>query len=535
MENIEMIPDCTEEELQHWGIKGMKWGIRRYQNKDGSLTPAGKKRYDDETDNDTETTEQKRERILKSTNAKEIYENRHLLSTNELNERINRIDTEARLQSKIPTEQTKTGNDRMRDAKQTLDNMTNLYKSVDNAYSSVVNSAIGKTLAKKLGLDVPKKEFNAEEFLANINKKTTQEVMDFSKRMTAEKLGRKTLKELQDADKAEKEAKEAEERAKKNLEEAQKQVDDYNKSGYKDDKVGNSSSTYSKTADDLTDNKTAYGASKKVAGLLGEAPEKVSGTVEGKGTSKFEGWKNNDVVIDAEYTEVEISNIPKDTVALGQRTVAGLLEMNHSDLDELAHFGIKGMKWGVRRFQNKNGSLTPAGKKRYDDSDDNISANKSTAKTVKASGRLSAKDTENELSEIVKEANNGNVKRWLEVEKKIKTKCGDWYEGKWRSDACKKISAEIKQAEDEIRTSRESMRKMLKDVTGKDYFFELTQRDEKKLATNRDYQELKTKHEESKRKHARLQSDRIGVILTEIGYSDTKTARDLIVDYVYWD
>lgn len=32
--------------LQHHGVKGMKWGRRRYQNKDGSLTPAGKKRYD---------------------------------------------------------------------------------------------------------------------------------------------------------------------------------------------------------------------------------------------------------------------------------------------------------------------------------------------------------------------------------------------------------------------------------------------------------------------------------------------------------
>lgn len=37
-------------ELQHWGIKGMKWGIRRYQNKDGSLTPAGKKRYSEDGD-----------------------------------------------------------------------------------------------------------------------------------------------------------------------------------------------------------------------------------------------------------------------------------------------------------------------------------------------------------------------------------------------------------------------------------------------------------------------------------------------------
>ena len=93
-------------ELNHHGILGMKWGQRRFQNKDGSLTPAGKKRYGD--DKPEETTEEKRARLLKSTNATELYKNRDLLTTAEINERLNRIDTERRL-GEVAAKTKKTG------------------------------------------------------------------------------------------------------------------------------------------------------------------------------------------------------------------------------------------------------------------------------------------------------------------------------------------------------------------------------------------------------------------------------------------
>ena len=54
----------------------------------------------------------------------------------------------------------------------------------------------------------------------------------------------------------------------------------------------------------------------------------------------------------------------------------------YNNANELYHFGIKGMKWGVRRYQNEDGSLTPAGKKHYGNmSDDKLQ--KSLYKQVK--------------------------------------------------------------------------------------------------------------------------------------------------------
>lgn len=35
----------NDDYLEHFGIKGQKWGVRRYENKDGTLTPEGREHY----------------------------------------------------------------------------------------------------------------------------------------------------------------------------------------------------------------------------------------------------------------------------------------------------------------------------------------------------------------------------------------------------------------------------------------------------------------------------------------------------------
>lgn len=96
--------------LYHSGTKGMRWGVRKYQNKDGSLTPAGKKRYAKagasnskgadknkpkaavkaktktaETKPKELTPEEKKAKVLESRSAKELYENRKLFDYDEMN------------------------------------------------------------------------------------------------------------------------------------------------------------------------------------------------------------------------------------------------------------------------------------------------------------------------------------------------------------------------------------------------------------------------------------------------------------------
>lgn len=294
----------NDDYLQHHGIKGMKWGRRLYQNKDGSLTPLGKKHYNkeseklkaeekklreekktlenkkktqakfdklderkakleaernalkaeqkklkkgkkDESDNPEETVEEKRARLLNSSDPNELYKNKNLLTTAEINDRLNRISTEQRLADVAASTRT-TG-------MQKVEKAIDTYKRIDKAYSTVADSYIGKKIKKKLGIEDEKKAkpIDLEEFYNNIGKKTPEEIAKAAKQAVNMDLIGKSVaaakKREQDLDDAEKAAKEQEKR----MAEAKKQVDDYNERWARGEVDNNS--TYSKTGKDIND------------------------------------------------------------------------------------------------------------------------------------------------------------------------------------------------------------------------------------------------------------------------------------------
>lgn len=61
-------------------------------------------------------------------------------------------------------------------------------------------------------------------------------------------------------------------------------------------------------------------------------------------------------------------------------------QYNYNNAEYLQHYGILGMRWGIRRFQDKSGRLTAAGKKRYDDDPSNGAPEKASSKTSKEVG-----------------------------------------------------------------------------------------------------------------------------------------------------
>ena len=86
--------------------------------------------------------------------------------------------------------------------------------------------------------------------------------------------------------------------------------------------------------------------------------------------------------------------------------------------DELYHFGVKGMKWGVRKYQNEDGSLTSLGKKRDKMLSDRKTAKKHSTTSNMVKAEYSRREFEDAKTRLKLENQKKKSKRQQDLEKK---------------------------------------------------------------------------------------------------------------------
>ena len=154
--------------------------MRRYfRYPDGRFAPKG---IGSTNNRVNESDAEKRARLLKSTDPTELYANRHLLTRNEINERIDRINTEQRL-SDLVRQYNQTDSVISR-GKKIVDSILETSSTAIRAYG-MWNSDAGKAARRVLGLPVPNRNSAFNALLKQYEGTSYHDIVDVANRMDA--------------------------------------------------------------------------------------------------------------------------------------------------------------------------------------------------------------------------------------------------------------------------------------------------------------------------------------------------------------
>lgn len=110
--------------LSHWGIKGQKWGVRRYESANGTLTEAGKKRYKQDVKIGKSASKLATDVAKVGSNkhqSKTIKKDYSHITDQELKARVNRLNLERQYGTLTgDTKRARSGEDYVRESLQTL-------------------------------------------------------------------------------------------------------------------------------------------------------------------------------------------------------------------------------------------------------------------------------------------------------------------------------------------------------------------------------------------------------------------------------
>ena len=144
----------SDSELQHHGILGMHWGVRRYQNKDGTLTSAGRKRkgivetYKNkkkmrklrDAKEAKKAEREEKERIINSGDASQVKKIASKLTQEEMDTALAKIKFTADLDSYISGKKQETarkGKSYLETAAATMDTLGKMAQAAGNVYNTL--------------------------------------------------------------------------------------------------------------------------------------------------------------------------------------------------------------------------------------------------------------------------------------------------------------------------------------------------------------------------------------------------------------